>query len=183
MTTSERSALRRDLQNPADLFTLVAENNPEGLSNQFQAWGFTYGSSSPSEMVGELMKMWNAGGEMQEKALRLVGGVQYRYNVLPAWMDEVITGNTAPQLRSTTGTAEDQTWYSEMDWGGIIDSIFGGIAQFTGGQEDNGNVGTSPVDPYQPGTNTAQNGQMVQWIAIGAAVLVIIVALFIAMRK
>jgi hypothetical protein len=183
MTTSEKKALKRDLNNPVDLFTLIVENNPEGVSNQMQSWGLTQSDSTPSQMVSELVRAYNAGGQIRAQSLSIVRNVQYRFGVLPAGYDEAITGQALqPQKRTTDGTETDQSWYSEMDWGGIIDSIFGGVSAITGrggsGSGSGSGTGGAPPAPVAPST-----GINPQWLAVGAAVVIVIVALVIAMRK
>lgn len=180
MTASEKAALRRDLNSPLHLFTIVVENNTEGVSNQMQTWGLTQTDSTAQQMVSELVRAYNAGGQVKAQALGLIRNVKYKYGVLPAGFDEAITGRPAPpQMRTTDGQGSDQSWYSEMDWGGIIDSIFGGI-NTTIGNTGNGGSTTPPPAGDQDKPTTGINAQ---WLAVGAAVLVVIVAIVIAMRE
>jgi hypothetical protein len=182
MTSSEKKALQRDLKKPVHLFTLIVENNPEGVSNQMQSWGWTYSDSTKEQMVTELMRAWNAGGADRQKALRLVKNVQYRYGVFPAGFDQVITGQPAPpKMLTTDGQGSDQNWYSEMDWGGIIDSIFGGVQGVI--NDDGATTPPANTPPADGGEEAAKQPFNMQWIAVGGAVLVLIVALVIAMRK
>jgi hypothetical protein len=182
MTTSEKKALQRDLKDPVHFFTLLAENNPEGLSNQFQSWGITYGSSDQQQMVAELMKMWNSGNEGKRKALKLVSGVQYKFGIFPAEFDMAITGQTPPPaFRTTDGQGEETNWYSDIDWGGIIDSVFTGVGNLTGSDQPSGGPSTPPAGGSGSGEEKAAFNM--QWIAVGAAALILIVALFIALRK
>ena len=183
MTTSERKALRRDLNNPLDLFTIIVENNPEGVSNQMQSWGLTQSDSSPEQMISELVRAYNAGGQIRAQSLSIVRNVQYRYGVLPAGFDEAITGKPAPpQLKSTDGQGTDQNWYSDVNWGGIIDSIFAGVGSVTGnGSGDSGSGSVYVPDTPAPGEATTSINP--QWLAVGLAVVVVIVAVIIAMRK
>lgn len=180
MTTSEQKALKRDLSNPLHLFTIIVENNPEGVSNQMQSWGLTYSSSTPDEMIKELVKAYNAGGAIKAGALQLVRNVKYKYGVLPAGFDQAITGQAPPpKMLTTDGQGSDQSWYSEMDWGGIIDSIFGGVDKLT----DKPSTPPSTTAPPITEPSGAGAGINPQWFAVGGAVLVVILALFIAMRK
>lgn len=189
MTTSERKALQRDLSNPQHLFTLIVENNPEGVSNQMQSWGWSYSDSSPEQMIEELMKAWNSGGQVRQQAIKLVSNVQYRFGVFPSGFDQVITGQAPqPMLQTTDGQGAEGNWYSDIDWGGIIGAIGGIVTDATGG----GSNGWTPEGPNStpgaaPGVDDAEDSEgskkTMQWVAVGAAVLIIIVALVIAMRK
>lgn len=182
MTTSEKKALRRDLNNPVDLFTLIVENNPEGVSNQMQSWGLTQSDSTPAQMVSELVRAYNAGGQIRAQSLSIVRNVQYRFGVLPEGYDEAITGQPLQTQHTTDGSGSDQNWYADIDFGGIIDSIFGGVAAITGrggsGSGSGSSTGGVPPAPVAPST-----GINPQWLAVGAAVVIVIVALVIAMRK
>ena len=182
MTTSERKALQRDLANPQHLFTLIVENNPEGVSNQMQSWGWSYADSTPEQMIEELMKAWNKGGQVRQQALKLVSNVQYRFGVFPSGFDQVITG-TAPQpkLQTTDGQGAEGNWYSEIDWGSIIGAVGGIVTDVTGGGNDD-----TPAPAPGPAPDSGReedSSKTMQWVAVGAAVLVIIVALVVAMRK
>jgi len=182
MTTSERKALQRDLKDPVHFFTLVAENNPKGLSNQFQSWGITYGSSDKQQMVAELMKLWNSGTEGKRKAISLIKGVQYKYHVLPTGFDEIITGTVPPPLMQTTdGQGADQNWYADIDWGGIIDAIFGGVQGIVGSGQAPSTGGGTP--PPAAGSGEDKSAFNMQWVAVGAAAIILIIALVIALRK
>lgn len=184
MTLSEKKALRRDMSNPLHFFTIIVENNPEGVSNQMQAWGLTYSDSKPEQMVAELVKAYNAGGQIKAQSLAIVRNVKYKFGVLPAGFDEAITGQAPPpKMLNTNGQESGQNWYTEMDWGRIIDVIFTGVASVTGG-------GTTPAPGPAPGPaqgpapgpgGPAEFNP--QWIAVGVAVVVVIMAFFIAMRK
>lgn len=183
MTTSEKKALQRDLSNPQHLFTLIVENNPEGVSNQMQSWGWSYSDSTPEQMIAELMKAWNSGGQVRQQAIKLVSNVQYRFGVFPAGFDQVITGQApAPMLQTTDGQGAEGNWYSEIDWGGIIGAIGGIVTDATsgGGSSDS----PAPAPTPTPGEGSGEDSKKtMQWVAVGAAVLIIIVALVIAMRK
>lgn len=186
MTTSDRKALQRDLKNPIDLFTLIVNNNPIGVSNQMEAWGWQYTSAeSKEQMIGELMKAYNAGGQARDQALALVSKVKYKFGVFPKGYDEAITGKQAPQrLESTDGTTSGTSgdWFTEMDWGGIIAAIFGGIGSVTNSGSGSGN-GSTPISS-EPSTEDKQSqGMNPQWIVVGVVAIVLIVVLAIVLRK
>ena len=175
----------RDLNNPVDLFTLIVENNPEGVSNQMQSWGLTQSDSTPEQMVSELVRAYNAGGQIKAQSLAIVRNVQYKFGVLPAGYDEAITGQQAPpKMLTTDGQGSDQNWYADIDFGGIIDSIFGGVAAVTGGGSGTGsNGGPAGTNEYPAPEQAPSTGINPQWIAVGVAGVVVIVAVIIAMRK
>lgn len=183
MTTIERNALKRDLKTPEDLFTLVAENNASALSNAFQAWGYSYSASSPREMVNELVRMYEAGGQPRTQAIALVGGVSYRFGVFPAGFDEVITGQSPPPaLKSTDGGGDTSgEWYTDMNWSGIIDSIFGGVSNLTGGGNDSGyrpsGPGPAPTPNPNPGPADYMGMDTTTWAIIAVGVVIALVLL------
>lgn len=179
MTTSEKKALRRDMQNPLDLFTLIVENNQEAVSNNMQTWGWTYGSSTKEQLVSKLMDAWNAGGQIRQQALGLVSTVPYRFGVFQPGFDEAITGQPEPpRLKSTEGTAEDQNWYSDINWGEIIGSVFGGVSGVIQSTQ-----GPQPQPAPAPGTVTVQGSGNFDYIVIGVAAIAIAFAVFLAVRK
>jgi len=184
MTTSEKKALQRDLKDPLHFFTLVAENNPEGLSNQFQAWGITYAGSDKQQMIAELMRMWQSGLEGKKKAMKLVSGVQYKQGVFPPDFDVVITGQAPPPAMLTTdGQGQETNWYSEVDWGQIgrgVSDVIGAIGDAVSGGGPVQGGGPTPPPAAAP---AQQSGFNMQWIAVGAAALILVIALVIAMRK
>jgi hypothetical protein len=186
MTDSEQKALKHDLNNPVDLFTLIVENNPSGVSNQMQSWGLTQSDSTPDQMISELVRAYNAGGPIKAQSLAIVRNVQYRFGVFPAGYDEAITGQQAPpKMLTTDGQGSDQNWYADIDFGGIIDSIFGGVAAVTGSGSGNSSGGNNyGANGYTPTPGEAPStGINPQWIAVGVAGAVLIVAVIIAMRK
>jgi hypothetical protein len=185
MTTAEQKQLQKDLSNPVHLFTLIVENNPSAVSNAFQTWGYNYSDSTNDQMVSELVRMYQAGGTTAEKALKLAS-VPYQFNVFPAGFDQAITGQQAPpQMRTTDGTGGDEAWYSNINWGDIIEIIFAGVITVTGRGGGNGsgsgsgagNGGGTPPPPPPP------SGISTQYIVIGVAGILIIGALFFAMKK
>jgi hypothetical protein len=179
MTVSERKALKRDMKNPLHLFTIIAENNPVGLSEQFQSWGWTYSGSTKEQMVAELMKAYNAGGQARDQALTIVRHVKYQFGVLGPEMDLAFTGEVQPLMQqSSNGTGESSAWYSDVDWGGIIDSVFTGVGQFTGG-------GSEPAPGPTPGPSPQTETTSInpQWIIVGVVAIVLIAVIALVMRK
>lgn len=183
MTKAEQAALRRDMKSPQDLFTLVAENNTVALSNAFMTWGYNYSTSSPQQMINELTRMYNAGGQARQQALALAGGVKYRFGVFPKGYDEAILGSNMPPRRhelSTDGGGDSSgEWYADMDWGGIISSILGGTSAII----DSTNTDTTIITETTDGTPDAMpTNNTMMYVIIGGAAAIILIAI-LATRK
>ena len=184
MTKAEKAALRSDMRSPEDLFTLVAENNPVALSNAFQSWGYTYSDSSVNQMITELVRMYNAGGQPRQQAMQLAGSVPYQFGVFPSGYDEAILGGRMPaRPKSSDGVGNSSdTWYSDINWGDVIGEIFGGVSGIIGATQGQ-TSGTQPVTDVTDGVpDTMPNNNTMLYVIIGGVALMILVAI-LATRK
>jgi hypothetical protein len=185
MTKAEKATLQRDMRSPEDLFTLVAENNPVALSNAFQSWGYTYSGSSVNQMITELVRMYNAGGQPRQQAMQLAGSVPYQFGVFPIGYDEAILGGKTPARPKSSdgGGNSGDTWYSDINWGDVIGEIFGGVSGIIGATRGQPGAGTQPVtDVTDDVPDTIPNNNTMMYVIIGGVALLIVVAI-LATRK
>jgi len=185
MTKAEKAALRNDMRSPEDLFTLVAENNPVALSNAFQSWGYTYSDSSVNQMITELVRMYNAGGQPRQQAMQLAGSVPYQFGVFPSGYDEAILGGKMPARPKSSdgGGNSGDTWYSDINWGDVIGEIFGGVSGVIDSAQGQPGASSQPVTDVTDGVpDTMPDNNTMMYVIIGGVALLIVVAI-LATRK
>lgn len=163
------------------LRTIIA-NNPNAVAGNISAARL----NSPDQRLNDpytiLMNLYSRGKYAE---VAQIINVPYLPSTLPAGYDdffrEAVQIRPTPKmmLRSDNGTS-NSNWWSNMDWGGIIDSIGGLYSDIVGGGEttltDN-TVQPLPPAPVAPKDNT------LLYVGGGLAALLVLVLVFVALKK
>lgn len=152
-----------DLQQPSTLASMMVHNNLDGLNQRAIQFGHIQSPLGREEMFS-LIKRFSASGDYQ--TLQQLFSVDYVPNVFPRSNDVFFFNQFSPTYRNNLDgppTEEEWwngyndtgngSWWSDMDWGGIVDSLGGVITIFSGwGDEptDTPAPAPAPVPGYQP---------------------------------
>lgn len=163
------------------LRTIIA-NNPNAVAGNISAARL----NSPDQRLNDpytiLMNLYSRGKYAE---VAKIINVPYLPSTLPAGYDdffrEAVQIRPTPKmmLRSDNGTS-NSNWWSNMDWGGIIDSIGGLYSDITGGEQTT--LTDNTVQPLPPVTPPAKNNTL---LYVGGAVGALILALliYLAVKK
>lgn len=165
------------------LIRTVIANNPQAIAGNISAAHLNSPNPELNNPYTIIMNLWNR-GKYSEVAHIL--NVPYLPNNLPPGYDdffrEVVQIKPTAKMIMKSDTASGGNWWSNMDWGGIIDSIGGLYLDITGGQntslQDN-NVSNQPPVINMP----AQDNTMLYVVGGGIALLIIALLVYLAAKK
>jgi hypothetical protein len=160
------------------LRTIIA-NNPNAVAGNISAARL----HSPDQRLNDpftiLMNLYSRG--KYDQVAKIIN-VPYLPSTLPAGYDdffrEAVQIRPTPKMMLKADTGNSGSWWQNMDWGGILDSVGGLYSDIVGGNETTLIDNTvQPLPPEAPKDNT------ILYVGGGIAALLIVVLLFVALKK
>lgn len=170
--------------NTSLLLRTIIANNPNAIAGNISAARL----HSPDQRLNDpytiLMNLYNR-GKYAEVARIL--NVPYLPNTLPPGYDdffrEAVQIRPTPKMMLRSDNGQNNTnWWTNMDWGGIIDSIGDLYSDIAGGGTTTLADNDLPNQPPAPAPAPPKDNTML-YIGGGVAALLIIVLLFVALKK
>lgn len=164
-------------QDPALLFRTIIANNPKAVQGNINAAHLTSSNQQLNDPFTILMNMYSRG--RYAEVARIIA-VPYLPGTLPPGYDEFfrdVAFQHQPQLRSTNGSG---SWWTEMDWGGIIDGIGGIVGQFTD-EPGSGGGGTGPGPAPTPAPAPAPDNTVL-YISLAGGAIALALIVYLATR-